>query len=108
MIETLQPERSEMIAEATESPLVQAGDFDKAVLEELDEPHELQEIAVADIDIDRSCRVLNQVRYDLGAYDQERVDTLRTVIEQGRPLPPGIVHRDEDGQYVILSGNHRY
>jgi ParB-like nuclease domain len=88
--------------------LVQAGDFDRAVLEELGEPYELVEIPLADIDIDRSRRVLNQVRFGLDAWDEEHVEALRTVLDQDGALPPGIVHRDEDGHYVILSGNHRY
>jgi ParB-like chromosome segregation protein Spo0J len=88
--------------------LVQAGDFDRAVLEELGEPYDVTEIPLDDIDIDRSRRVLNQVRFGLSAWNEEHVEALRTVLEQDGALPPGIVHRDEDGHYVILSGNHRY
>lgn len=92
----------------TASLTVQAGDFDRAVLEELGEPFELIEIPLDEIDIDRSRRVLHQVRFDLDAYDEDHVEALATVLEQDGELPPGIAHRDEDGHYVILSGNHRY
>jgi hypothetical protein len=97
-----------MIATTPAVPLVQAGDFDRAVLEELGEPFELREVSLGEIDIDRSRRVLNQVRFGLGAHNEEHVAALRTVLEQGGELPPGIIHRDNDGRYVILSGNHRY
>jgi hypothetical protein len=88
--------------------LIEAGDFDKAVLEELEEPYELQEIPLDDIDVDKSQRVLNQVRLGPVAYSQEHADTLHTALEQGAELPPGIVHRDDEGKTVILSGNHRF
>jgi ParB-like chromosome segregation protein Spo0J len=88
--------------------VVQAGDFDRAVLDELEEPFELIDIPLADIDIDRSRRVLNQVRLGLAAVNDEHVETLATVLEQGGLLPPGIVHRDPEGHLVILSGNHRF
>lgn len=98
-----------MSTSTTEAPAVlQAGDFDRAVLEALREPFELIEVPLSEVDIDRSRRVLNQVRFGLGAYNEEHVETLRTALEQGAELPPGIVHRDQDGHYVILSGNHRY
>jgi hypothetical protein len=87
---------------------VDAGDFDKAVLEELEEPYELQEIFLDDIDVDKSQRVLNQVRFGPVAYSQEHAETLRTALEQGAELPPGIVHRDDEGKTVVLSGNHRF
>lgn len=89
-------------------PTTTAGDFDRAVLDELGESWELIDAPLAEIDIDSSRRVLNQVRYGLGAYNEEHVETLRTALEQGAELPPGIVHKDQDGHYVILSGNHRY
>ena len=47
--------------------VVQAGDFDRAVLEELEEPFELIDVPLAEIDLDRSRRVLNQVRLGLGS-----------------------------------------
>jgi hypothetical protein len=87
---------------------VEAGDFDRAVLEELEEPYELREISLDEIDVDKSQRVLNQVRLGPAAYSQEHADTLRTALEQGSELPPGIVHRDDEGRNVILSGNHRF
>jgi hypothetical protein len=87
---------------------VQAGDFDRAVLEELEEPFELIDVSLADVDIDRSRRVLNQVRLGLGAVNEEHVETLATVLEQGGLLPQGIAHRDPEGHLVILSGNHRF
>ena len=89
-------------------PLLQAGDFDRAVLEELGEQFELVELPLEEIDIDRSRRVLNQVRLGLGSHNEEHVEALQVVLEQGGELPPGIAHRDQDGHYVILSGNHRY
>jgi hypothetical protein len=89
-------------------PATLAGDFDRAVLDELSESWELVDIPLAEVDIDRSRRVLNQVRFGLGAYNEEHVETLKTALEQGAELPPGIVHKDQDGHYVILSGNHRF
>jgi hypothetical protein len=86
---------------------VQAGDFDRAVLDEMEEPFELVDVSLADVDIDRSRRVLNQVRLGLGAVNEEHVETLATVLDQGGLLPPGIAHRDAEGNLVILSGNHR-
>jgi hypothetical protein len=77
-------------------------------LEELEEPYELSEISLSEVDIDRSRRVLNQVRLDLGAVNEEHVESLTTVLEQGGLLPPGIAHRDPEGHLVILSGNHRF
>jgi uncharacterized ParB-like nuclease family protein len=97
-----------MAIDSTSGHLVQAGDFDRAVLEELGEPYEITEIPLSEIDIDRSRRLLNQVRFGLAAWNEEHVEALRTVLDQSGELPPGIVHRDEDGHYVILSGNHRY
>src|SRR5579872_3435409 len=97
-----------LVTAAEVDQLVQAGDFDRAVLEELGEPYELVEIPLDDIDIDRSRRVLNQVRFGLAAWNEEHVEALRIVLDQDGALPPGIVHRDEDDHYVILSGNHRY
>lgn len=88
--------------------LIQAGDFDRAVLEELEEPYEVQEIDLDQIDVDKSHRVLNQVRLRPDPYSREHADTLRTVLEQGGELPPGIVHHDDEGRTVILSGNHRF
>jgi hypothetical protein len=87
---------------------IEAGDFDKAVLEELEESYELREIPLDDIDVDRSQRVLNQVRLGPVAYRQEHAETLRTALEQRAELPPGILHRDDEGKMVILSGNHRF
>ena len=49
-----------------------------------------------------------QVRLGLGAVNEEHVETLATVLEQGGLLPPGIAHRDPEGRLVILSGNHRF
>jgi ParB-like chromosome segregation protein Spo0J len=88
--------------------VVQVGDFDRAVLEELEEPFQLIDVPLAEIDLDRSRRVLNQVRLGLGAVKEEHVETLATVLEQGGLLPPGIAHRDPEGHLVILSGNHRF
>lgn len=85
-----------------------AGDFDRAVLQGAQEPFERRAFLLADIDIDRSRRVLNQVRLGLGAYDQAHVDDLTTKLEQGVKLPPGITYKDDQGHWVILSGNHRY
>lgn len=96
------------VAPTSASPVTQAGDFDRAVLEELDEPFELVDVRLDEIDIDRSRRVLNQVRLGLGAVNDEHVETLSTVLGQGGLLPPGIAHRDPDGHLVILSGNHRF
>ena len=97
-----------MDTDASANPLLQAGDFDRAVLTELEEPFETVEIPLDEIDVDKSRRVLNQVRFGPDAYREEHVETLRTVLEQDGELPPGIVHRDQDGHWVILSGNHRY
>lgn len=88
--------------------LIDAGDFDKAVLEELEEPYELREIRLDEIDVDKSQRVLSQVRLGPAAYSQEHAESLQTALEQGTELPPGIVHRDNEGKMVILSGNHRF
>jgi hypothetical protein len=96
------------VAPASESPVIQAGDFDRAVLDELGEPFELVDVPLDDVDFDRSQRVLNQVRLGLGAVNEEHVETLFTVLDQGGLLPPGIAHRDPEGHLVILSGNHRF
>jgi ParB-like chromosome segregation protein Spo0J len=104
------PRRSALTSPSLTTPsgAVQAGDFDRAVLEELEEPFELIDVSLADVDIDRSRRVLNQVRLGLGSVNDEHVETLATVLEQGGLLPPGIAHRDPEGHLVILSGNHRF
>jgi hypothetical protein len=90
------------------SEMMSAGDFDRAVLDELGEKYELRDIPLEDIDVDESARVLNQVRLGAGAVNAENVEKLRTVLEQGGELPPGIAHKDDRGRYVILSGNHRF
>jgi hypothetical protein len=92
----------------TADQTITAGDFDRAVLEELGEPFEFVDLPLDEIDLDESRRVLNQVRFGLGAANDEHVEALRTALAQDVTLPPGIVHRDERGRYVILSGNHRY
>jgi hypothetical protein len=92
---------------AEPATVLKAGDFDRAVLEELGEPYEKRTVPLGEIDPDTSRKVLGQVRIGPEAYDEAHAEMLRTVLEQEGELPPGIAYVNEDGRLIVLSGNHR-
>jgi hypothetical protein len=84
-----------------------AGDFDRAALEALDVDYRVQEdFSLADIDVPGSRQVWEQVRPG-EPLDEENVEQLRTVVENGGILPPIIVYRDNREKWRVISGNHR-
>jgi len=84
-----------------------AGDFDQAALQALGVPYEVDnDFAVAKIDVPASRQVWEQVRPG-EPLDEENIDQLRAVVENGGTLPAPIVYRDNRGKWRVISGNHR-
>jgi hypothetical protein len=90
-----------------EGTTVDAGDFDRAALETLSIEHDLEEeFPISDIDVAGSRQVWQQVRPG-EPLDEENIEGLRAVVENGGQLPPLIVYVDNRGKKRVISGNHR-
>jgi ParB-like nuclease domain len=84
-----------------------AGDFDQVALEARGVEYELvDDFALADIDLPGSRQVWEQVRPG-EPLDEENIEHLRAVVENGGALPPFTVYRDNRGKWRVISGNHR-
>jgi hypothetical protein len=93
--------------EATEAPLKDVGDLDRAALDRLGIRYTVHEnFRIDEIDDGASRAAWNQAR--LGdPVDEEHVEQLLSDLERGAEFPPIIVYKDDKGRYVTLSGNHR-
>lgn len=93
--------------EETDQLPASVGDLDKAALERLGVRYDLHpQFPMAELNDEASRAAWNQAR--LGdPVDEEHVEQLFSELERGAQFPPIIFYRDNDGNCVTLSGNHR-
>ena len=85
-----------------EATTADAGDFDRAALETLSIEYDLEvEFPISNIDIAGSRQVWQQVRPG-EPLDEENIEGLRAVVENGGQLPPLIVYVDNRGKKRVI------
>jgi hypothetical protein len=84
-----------------------AGDFDRAALEALGVEYEVDDdFPLTDIDVPGSRQVWQQVRPG-EPLDEENIEHLQAVVDNGGSPPPPILYKDNRGKWRVISGNHR-